>query len=422
MKITLTTIVIVASISPVAFAGITITAPNILVSDENLTGSFEVFVDTDGETPAIGVHQTRLTLDPVSGITFTGAELTVDHTPILPGSTGLIWSTADGGATIDVGDSFAGPPNLFDGAGLFKVNFDLSPGSPPYPIFNVAVSTNPAETFLLDGAYQPLPHATSDGEIQIEQSGPHMLRVELHGDAVGNWANSRTLLLTYGEEGATSGRTDIGVNGDVTTGWGNDKFAATSVGDFGVYTRGAPFGSGDDMLVRDARPLTDTTANVLVEAYTNKVLDEPSEWIVGDTWNEGGTLEFTIESSDKTYFDDFQIVQREPGRFLEHTGAATDLGSILDANGHGSFAFDRIGCDWLGDTEIDWWAGPFASFDLIPPDGVALPEDPDAPISVEPGTFVIGHPHTPEPSSLMVLAIAGFGACARRRKFRRAQG
>jgi hypothetical protein len=419
MKTALIAIVIVASTSPAAYGALTISAPSILVSDVDLTGSFEVFLSTD-EVPLLSGYQTQLDLNPTSGITFTGVEMTSVLTPIFPGSTPF--ATIDnGGATILVGDSLGGAyPNLFDNAGLFKVNFSINPGSPPYPIFDVGIS----DTFLWDDTPSELVHDTSDGEIQIEQSGPHQLRVEFRektGGSAGNWDDDTTsLLLTYGETGATLDRVDSGLNGDIPVGWGNAKFADTEEGDYGVYSRGTPFGSGDDMLAQDARPLTDTTSNVLIETYTNKIFEKPVEWIVGQTWNEGGSLEFTVESTDKTYFDGFTLVQKEPGRFLDHPGVVPVLlGDILDANGHGVLDFDRFGVDWLPGTEIDWWTGPFASFDLIPTDGVAW-VGPEAPLSIESGTFSIGHPPTPEPSTfaLLALALAGLGAFPGRKRLR----
>jgi len=436
MRTILTTIVIVASISSVAFAELIITVPDILVSDTDASGSFEVFVNTDGETPAISGYQTRLLLIPsFSGISIepTGAVVeTVVKTPLVPDSEiSYTIGTVDHDnnintpevRTIDVVGLPTAVPNLFDEAGLFKVNFDITPGTPPYPIFDVIM--DPAFTILADGVGQPLTHTVDNGDIQIQSTGPHELRIDLDGGAGGNWANeTSTLLLTYGKAGATGGRVDPGVNGDVAIGWGNDKFNATNEGDYGVYSRGAPFGSGDDMLVQDARPLDDTSANVLIETYTNKVFDAPTgEWVPGVTWNEGGTLEFTVESSDKAYFDNFQILQKEPGRFLDHPDHVTPilLGDFLDANGHGSLPFDRVGCQWLSGEEIDWWIGPFASFDLIPPDGTAWPGL-EAPLAVEMGSYLIGHPPTPEPSSFMLLAIAGFGACTRRRRLRNGQG
>ena len=98
MRTILTTIVIVVSISPAALAGLTITVPNVLVSDADETGSFEVFIDTTaGETPAISGYQTRLTLRPVPGISFnaTGAVVaTTGHTPLIP-SSAISYNTFD---------------------------------------------------------------------------------------------------------------------------------------------------------------------------------------------------------------------------------------------------------------------------------------------------------------------------------------
>ncbi|MBL7219447.1 MAG: PEP-CTERM sorting domain-containing protein [Phycisphaerae bacterium] len=435
MRTVLTAIVVVVAVSPIALAEITLRVSDTIVSDQDPTGSFEVYLDTSlNETPTISGYQTQLILTPgLSGISIgaIGAvEDTVTRTPLVSGSTiGYETFTVgvgdDSHIVVDVDAFLDTTPTLFDEAGLFKVEFDINMGAPPYATFDVAVNTD--NTVITDGAYQPLAHATDNGVIEVVQSGPHELRVTLHekgGGGDGNWEvegrTTTTLLLTYGKTGATLGRTDSGDDGDVAAGWGNDKFAATSEGDYGVYTRGAPFGSGDDMLVQDARPLNDTSSNVLIETYTNKVFDEPSGWVNGVTWNEGGTLEFTVLSDDKTYFDDFQIVQKEPGRFLAHDGVNERLGDHL-IDGVGTLDFDRVGCDWIGDTEVDWWIGPFAGFDLIPPGGTAL-SDIDGPLSVEKGTFAIGHPHTPEPSSLMLLALAGFGACAGRRKSRRGQG
>ena len=426
MKTILTTIIIVASISPVALGELTITVPNVLVSDMEETGSFEVFITTD-ETHTISLHQTRISISPdSSGITFTGVEKTTAHPYVMPDGEWFYGTVSPDGATIDVGDIvIAGtPPSLNDGAGLFKVNFDIAPGQPPYPVFDVTISTDPMLTTLVDGDNNELTYSVDNGEIMIERTGPHRLRVDLQGGAGGNWANeTSTLLLTYGEIGASSGRADPGINGDVTTGWGNEKFGAPGAaeGDYGVYSRSEPFGSGDDMLVQDARALTDTTSNVLIETYTNNVFTKPTEWVPGETWNEGGTLEFTVESDDKTYFDGFRIVQKKPGRFLEDAGLANALlGDFLDANGHGVLPFDRVGCDWIGGFEIDWLIGSFASFDLIPPEGTAW-SDPDAPLMVEMGSHVISHSPTPEPSSFILLAMAGFVACSRRRKPRGGQ-
>ncbi|MBL7220544.1 MAG: PEP-CTERM sorting domain-containing protein [Phycisphaerae bacterium] len=432
MRIILAAIIIVAFVSLPVFGDLAITVPEITVFDQDLTGSFEVFISTD-ETHSLFAHQTQINLSPASsGITFTSAEMTAagEHPYVFPGATGMFgWELDNGGTTITVADDiFAGPgpaPSLVNGAGLFKVNFDIAPGTPA-SVFDVTINTNPDVTGLIDGGFQPLTHTVTNGNIRVEQlqAGSHRLRVDFRerdagGD--GNWGNGRSLLLTYGESGATSGRTDPGINGDASTGWGNEKFKATEIRDYGVYTIGTLFGSGDDMLVRDARELGDTS-NVLIETYTNKVFEYPGAWVEGVTWNEGGTLEFTVESADKDYFDGFQIVQKEPGRFLvlepEHTGVDTTLGVFLDANGEGSLDFDRIGCDWFGGMEVDWWVGPFAGFDLIPSGGAPW-SDPDAPIVADMGTIAIMHPHTPEPSSLILLTIVGFGACARRRKLRR---
>jgi len=251
----------------------------------------------------------------------------------------------------------------------------------------------------------------------------HVLEVSLQGGAGGNWANqTSTLVLAYGEIGATSARDDPdGL--DVDTGWGADKFSATSEGDFGIYTRNVPFGPGEDMLVRDARPLDDT-ANVLIEAYTNKVYPWPDTWIPGETWNEGGMLEFSVTSNDKDFFDDFRIVQKLPGRFLDDEGLAdTLLGDVLDASGQGSLPFDRIGCPWWPDLEADWWIGPFASFDLVPAGGTEWAGPADAPLVVEAGAHAILHTCTPEPSSfvLLVIAAAGLGAYAVRSRSRRSK-
>jgi len=425
MRTILTTMIIAAFISQPAFAGLTITAPDILVSDGNTTGSFEVFVTTD-ETNTISSHQTRLTLDPAgSGISFQSVEETTDHPYVFSSSTGNFFaSISEDKATIDVGDGWlgAGVQSLDDGDGLFKVNFTIDSGSPPYPVFDLTVSTDPFQTVLVDDGGGALAYSVDNGEIQIQQEGPHQLQVRLQplAGSEGNWANeANTLVLTYGESGATSGRADTGPTGDVAIGWGNDKFAASGEGDFGVYTRGAPLGPGDDMLVRDARALNDT-GNVLIETYTNQVFTKPSSWVPGETWNEGGILEFEVLSDDKAYFDNFQILQKAPGRFLDSSGTpdAILLGDLADwYDGEGSLTFGRVGCDWLGDTEVDWWIGPFAVFDLIPPDG-EFRSGVDGPLSVEMGSYLIGHPPTPEPSSLILLALAGFAACARRRKFR----
>ena len=442
MRVILTTIVIVAFISPAALAGLEITVPDLLVSDAETTGSFEVFLTT-GEAHSISTYQIQLNLPrhpvtdiPIPGIEFTSVGRTTDHTDLMPTADNLFGSISADGATIIAGNFvFEGPtPTLFDGAGLFKVNFEIDRqalGAPPYPVFGVTVNTDPLNTALVDGSNSDLAYTVRDGEIHIDRTGPHKLQMTLYekaGGGDGNWGvNEGTVFtLTYGENGASLARTDPNTSGigDAATGWGNEKFRETEERDHGVYSRGTPFGSGDDMLVRDARPLNDTS-NVLIEAYTNQVFDQPGMWVVGETWNEGGRLEFEVISDDKTYFDKFEIVQKEPGRFLEHAGVDTTLGSFM-VNGIGSLDFDRIGCDWLGGTEVDWWIGPFAAFDLIP----VLPDDtegdpwsgPDGPISVEAGAFAIGHPHTPEPSSLMLLALAGFGACAGRRKSRRGQG
>ena len=423
--LTTITIVIVAAISPVAFAALEIEVDNIMVSDTEATGSFEVYITTD-ETHDLSIHQTRINLSPASlGITFTGAEETTTHPYVMPDGEWFHSAVTNGGATIDVGDIvIAGTPtSLNDGDGLFKVNFDITPGAPPYPVFDVTISTDPLMTMLVDDADAHLGFSVDDGEIQIERTGPHELKVTLHGGAGGNWSpanETSTLLLTYGKIGATSERNNPGDNGDITTGWGNDKFAATSEGNYGVYTRGEPFGSGDDMLVQDARELTDT-ANVLIETYTNTVFTEPGVWIPGETWNDGGILEFEVTTPDKTYFHDFRIVQKQPGRFLDGAGIDTLLGDYLNLNGEGLLPFGRIGTDWPGDIEIDWLIGPFASFDLIPPDGTPW-SSPDAPLAVEMGTYLVGHPPTPEPSSFILLAIAGFGVCTRRRRFRSGQG
>ena len=429
MRTILTTIIIVAFISPVAIADLTITVPNTLVTDGGTVGSFEVFITTD-ETHTISSHQTRLTLNPAgSGINFESFEETTDHPYVFSSSTGnFSGSISEDKATITVGDLWTDPgaPSLNNGDGLFKVNFTIEPGSPPYPVFDVTVSTDPLQTTLADGGYNVLTHSVDNGEIQIDQEGPHRLQVKLRQitGSAGNWANeASTLLLTYGEPDATSGRADFGATGDVATGWGNGKFGATSEGDFGVYTRGAAFGSGDDMLVRDARALNNTD-NVLIETYTNKVFTQPTSWIPGETWNEGGVLEFEVLSDDKAFFDNFQIIQIEPGRFLNSPGTpgATLLGDLADwSDGEGTLTFGRVGCDWLGGTEVDWWIGPFAAFDLIPPGGTLWPGT-EAPLSVEMGVHMMGHSPTPEPSSLILLAIAGFGVCGRRRKFRGGQG
>jgi len=444
MRTILITIVIVASISPAALAGLEITVPDLLISDGDTTGSFEVFFTTD-ETYSLSTYQIEIDLLPgSSGITFTGATRTTspEHPDFMPIAGNFDDSLGPNGTTITAGNTVffpedGTPPALFDNAGLFKVNFEIDRqtlGAPPYPIFQVAVNTG--QSILVDGSDNALVYGPAedytvrDGVIQVERTGPHKLQVKLRekvGGGEGNWGDEdTTLILTYGENGVSVARNDpnTGGIGDESTGWGNEKFGETVTGEYGVYSRGTPFGSGDDMLVRDARPLNDTS-NVLIEAYTNKVFDDPIAWVVGETWNEGGTLDFEVLSDDKTYFDKFQIVQKEPGRFLDQAGVDTTLGSFM-VNGIGSLDFDRIGCDWIGDTEVDWWIGPFAGFDLIP----VLPDDTagtpwsglNGPLSVEQGTIAMGHPHTPEPSTLMVLAIAGFGVCARRRKVRKGQG
>jgi len=421
----LTTIVIVASISPVALADLEITVPDITISEGAETGSFEVFITTD-ETHTISTYAAQLNLSPgSSGVTFTSVEEPTVHPYIVPSSTGFFYPViSNGGATIDVGDAFESipAPDLLDGAGLFKVNFAVNYEELTQSTFGLTINTaSPPVTGLSDGGGVNLPYTARNGVLEVESPGPHILEVKLRGvvGGDGNWSpgnETSTLLLTY-ELGATTGRTGPG---DVAIGWGSDKFGATSEGNYGVYTRGGPFGSGDDMLVEDSRPLNDT-ANVLIETYTNKVFDEPGGWVEGVTWNEGGTLEFTVLSDEKTFFDDFQIVQKEPGRFLDHAGVDERLGDHL-IDGVGTLDFDRIGCDWIGDTEVDWWIGPFAGFVLSPPTPDAWVNPVDEPLSVEMGTFAIGHPHTPEPSSLMLLAIAGFGACAGRRKSRCGQG
>ena len=138
------------------------------------------------------------------------------------------------------------------------------------------------------------------------------------------------------------------------------------------------------------------------------------------TWNEGGVLEFEVLSNDKTFFDDFEIVQREPGRFLASpwTPGGTALKDLADwFEGEGTLSFGRVGCDWLGESEVDWLVGPFAAFDLIPPDGAAWP-DGNAPLNIERGVIAVAHDPTPEPSSVILLAAAGFGVLSRRRKRR----
>jgi hypothetical protein len=430
MRTILTTIVMVLLISMVASADLTITVPDILTSDGITSGSFEVFITTD-ETHTIANHQTRFTLSPInSGISFDSVEETTDHPYVFSSSTGnffgkITLDEVEGKAFIDVGDMWmdAGAQSLTNGDGLFKVNYTITPGLPPYPIFDLTVSTDPTRTILMDDNNNELAFSVDNGEIQMTQEGPHKLQVKFHQlqGSEGNWATeTSTLVLTYGEIGATSGRSDTGVIGDVAIGWGDDKFDATSEGEFGVYTRSGPFETGGDMLVQDARTLDDT-GNVLIETYTNQVFSKPGAWIPGETWNEGGVLEFEVLSDDKTFFDDFQIVQKEPGRFLgsARTPDAISLKDLADwYEGQGNLNFGRVGCDWLGEREVDWFIGPFASFDLIPPGGTPWP-DFGAPLAVELGTSLIAHTPTPEPSSLVLLIVAGFGACAKRRRFRR---
>ena len=421
MRNILTTIVILAFVAQAAMADLTITVPDILVSDDEIGGSFEVYVTTD-ESNMIASHQTRLTIGPASsGITFDSIQATTDHPYVFPSST-LLGSISAGGSVLDVGDLWTGAAqSLGDGDGLFKVNYSITPGSPPYPVFDLTVSTNPAYTTLLDGGFNPLSHTVDNGEIQLQQNGPHRLQIKLNQTVgtEGVWVTeTSTLVVSYGEIGATTGRSDTGVNGDVPIGWGTDKFNATAEGDFGIYTRGTPFGSGDDMLVQDARPLHDES-NVLIETYTNQVFERPDGWVPGVTWNEGGVLEFEVLSNDKTFFDDFEIAKREPGRFLVSpwAPAGTDLKDLADwFDGKGTLEFGRVGCDWLGDREVDWLVGPFAAFDLIPPDGSPWP-DGNAPLSIEPGTIAVAHEPTPEPSSIILLA-AGLGVLSRRRKRR----
>ncbi|MBT3199030.1 MAG: PEP-CTERM sorting domain-containing protein [Phycisphaerales bacterium] len=424
MRITLTITAILMLASSPVLAELTITAPNILVSDDMTGGSFEVFVSTD-ETNTISSYMTRLTLDPgSSGISFDSVEPTTDHSYVFPSSTGNFFATiSPDGTTIDVGDGWLGAAqSLSDGAGLFKVNYTISPSVPPYPIFDMIISDDPAETMLTDHGNNVLGYTVDNGEIQMGTNGPHKLQVTFRPQqgSEGNWATeTSTLVVTYGELGATTGRADIGINGDTSVGWGDSKYLATEAGQFGVYSRGEPFGSGDDMLTQDARALTDTS-NVLIETYTNQVFSKPGAWVVGETWNEGGVLEFEVLTDDKTFFDDFEIVQKEPGRFLNtsRTPDAIALGDLADwYEGQGSLAFGRVGCDWFADREVDWLTGPFASFDLIPAGGEPWLGT-DAPLSVEPGTYAIAHDPTPEPSSIAIFAVAGFGFCSRRRKLR----
>jgi len=428
MRITLTiTVILMLAASPVV-AELTITAPNILISDDMTSGSFEVFISTD-EANTISSHQTMLTLSPgSSGISFDSVEATTDHPYVFSSSTGNFFGTiSPDGSTVNVGDGWlgGGTQSLSDGDGLFKVNYTVTPGVPPYPVFDLIINPDAPQTVLTDDGDNLLGYTVDNGEIQMSTNGPHKLQVTFHPlpGSDGNWATeTSTLVITYGEMGSTTGRTDIGVNGDMPIGWGNDKFEATSEGEFGIYTRGGPFGSGDDMLVQDARALTDTS-NVLIETYTNQVFAEPGSWIVGETWNEGGVLEFEVLTDNKTFFDDFEIIQKEPGRFLNtsRTPDAIALGDLGDwYEGQGALTFGRVGCDWLGDREVDWLTGPFASFDLIPPGGEPWPGI-NAPLSIEPGTYAIGHNPTPEPSSLVLLAVAGFGVCSRRRKLRRSR-
>jgi hypothetical protein len=55
-------------------------------------------------------------------------------------------------------------------------------------------------------------------------------------------------------------------------------------------------------------------------------------------------LEFEVLSDDKAFFDNFQIIQKMPGRFLNSPGTpgATLLGDLPDwTDGEGSLTFGR---------------------------------------------------------------------------------
>jgi len=192
---------------------------------------------------------------------------------------------------------------------------------------------------------------------------------------------------------------------------------ATSLGEFGLYTRGAAFGfngttSTNDRMKEEGRPVDDK-GNILIEGYRNSSTAQPY------VFAENEQLKLVFSTNDPEYFKTFNIIQREPydfgndSRYDSANNSHNTLENIIDSTtGIGELAFTAQGCPmtFFGPgCELDAIIGQTFAFDIFPQGGSAYTYSGDT--FYLDGGYHVYHTTTPEPSTLALLAI-GAGVVA----------
>ncbi|MBR9703924.1 PEP-CTERM sorting domain-containing protein [Candidatus Pacearchaeota archaeon] len=304
-----------------------------------------------------------------------------------------------------------------------------------WDVFDV-ISNNSGRIDLDDlpvGGYSPaVPYAHFVLDFEPIDVTPlvHTLNIDVYRNGV---KGDKSFTLTYGEDGATDARNDVGLDVD----FGKPRmFSDTLLGEFGVYTRPGAF--EQPVLVRDARS-NGGDGNVLIEGYHHS---EKGHFPEVDNWK------LVFDTNDPSYFKNFSIVQRAPNTFfkdsrydgvdsstpaLSQEEPYNTLDDIINESGHGELEFISQGTLWrdefefdmipgaifdFGVAEVDTDKGPAFSFDLFP-DGGSPYEYTENMFYVGEGMSANIHTKTPEPGTLGMLVGAGLVggyALLRRRK------
>jgi hypothetical protein len=304
------------------------------------------------------------------------------------------------------------------------------------------------------GTLYPL-HLTSNSDIynvNVRFTPTHTLTIDLQKsfDNGMTWVSSKTntpaglgpVKITYSPDGLDV-RNPATDTLDKSVGWTTaDPFNSTTLGEYGLYTRGAAFGFNgttctNDRMKEEGRPLT-STSNILIEGYRNSDTVNP-------VYSENEKYKLVFSTDDPLFFNNFVVMQDEPYDFWQdprydsrtteyspykvlsnpetfHSEPYMTLGSIINQNtGIGEMTFTAQGCvmdNWI--TEIDAAIGPTFSFDIFPQGGT--PYDyygtGGTNFYIE-GGYAIWHNITPEPGALELLlsaALAGAGLCHLKRR------
>lgn len=224
---------------------------------------------------------------------------------------------------------------------------------------------------------------------------------------------------------------------DVQIGWPHG-FSNTVNTQFGVYTRGAPFGGNgtNDRLTTDARP-ANSVQPVFVELYHNNLVDPDYSLRTAKS-----RLEFQVTTDDKSYFNGFKLRQDEAAYFWPDSNGTSfqnapqfdgTLKSVLDQSGHGFLDFSNAALSnlsylWVGDNGngvpdngggdsfLYWNVGQLGAFELLPPGADFYNPDGSSPIYIEEGAYTILDTHMPEPATISLLALGAFPLLRRSRK------